>query len=142
VVGERWFCSGSAPPTAPTTGRRGSPSPSCPLRPARRRVAHADLSHVLQDLAGHGTDVVRRCPRISASSRTPPRDIRTNLRLVARATDDRAGLATPGGPTGPGIGAFTLSTRCCTTGTRRAFLDLFQASDPLPGCSRRAPDQS
>ncbi|KAG1223048.1 hypothetical protein G6F68_020455 [Rhizopus microsporus] len=58
---------------------------------------------------------VRRWPRISASSRTPPKAMRTNLRFVALAMDwPREVLPTPGGPTRHRIGAFTLSTRCCT----------------------------
>ncbi len=40
---------------------------------------------------------VRRCPRISASSRTPPRDMRTNFRPVAFAIDlPSEVLPTPG----------------------------------------------
>ena len=43
---------------------------------------------------------VRRWPRISASSRTPPTDMRTNLRPSARAIDWPSDvLPTPGGPT-------------------------------------------
>ena len=42
---------------------------------------------------------VRRCPRISASSRTPPSESRTNFRFVARATDLANDVfPTPGGP--------------------------------------------
>ncbi len=42
---------------------------------------------------------VRRCPRISASSRTPPSDMRTNSRPVARAIDSPIDvLPVPGGP--------------------------------------------
>ena len=42
---------------------------------------------------------VRRWPRISASSRTPPSDIRTNSRLSARAIDSPIEvLPVPGGP--------------------------------------------
>ena len=42
---------------------------------------------------------VRRCPRISASSRTPPSDMRTNSRPVARAIDSPIEvLPVPGGP--------------------------------------------
>ena len=42
---------------------------------------------------------VRRCPRISASSRTPPSDIRTNSRLSAFAIDSPIEvLPVPGGP--------------------------------------------
>ena len=43
---------------------------------------------------------VRRWPRISASSRTPPKDARTNLRFIALAIDEANDvLPTPGGPT-------------------------------------------
>ena len=42
---------------------------------------------------------VRRWPRISASSRTPPSDMRTNSRPVARAIDSPIEvLPVPGGP--------------------------------------------
>src|SRR5690348_16047752 len=58
---------------------------------------------------------VRRWPRTSASSRTPPSDMRTNLRFVARAIDwPSEVLPTPGAPTRHRIGAFILSTRVCT----------------------------
>ena len=43
---------------------------------------------------------MRRWPRISASSRMPPRATRTNLRPIARAIDSPSDvLPTPGGPT-------------------------------------------
>src|ERR1700704_4635053 len=49
---------------------------------------------------GSAPTYVRRWPRISASSRTPPSDTRTNLRPMARATDSPSDvLPTPGGPT-------------------------------------------
>ena len=49
---------------------------------------------------GSAPTYVRRWPRISASSRTPPRATRTNLRPRARATDSPSEvLPTPGGPT-------------------------------------------
>jgi hypothetical protein len=48
---------------------------------------------------------VRRWPRISASSRTPPSESRTNLRPVARAMLlAMLVLPTPGGPTKHKIG--------------------------------------
>src|SRR5580693_392227 len=48
---------------------------------------------------------VRRCPRISASSRMPPRDMRTNFLSRARAIDRPSEvLPTPGGPTKHRIG--------------------------------------
>ena len=58
---------------------------------------------------------VRRCPRISASSRTPPSDMRMNLRPSARAMDwPSEVLPTPGGPRkhriGPLRSFFSFST--------------------------------
>ncbi len=48
---------------------------------------------------GSAPTYVRRWPRISASSRTPPSATRTNLRPSARATDSPSEvLPTPGGP--------------------------------------------
>ena len=48
---------------------------------------------------------VRRWPRISASSRTPPTESRTNLRPTVRAIDCPSEvLPTPGGPTKQRIG--------------------------------------
>ncbi len=48
---------------------------------------------------GSAPTYVRRWPRISASSRTPPRATRTNFRPMARATDSPSEvLPTPGGP--------------------------------------------
>ena len=48
---------------------------------------------------------VRRWPRISDSSRTPPTEMRTNLRPSARAIDWPSDvLPTPGGPTKQRIG--------------------------------------
>src|SRR5215472_8510794 len=58
---------------------------------------------------------VRRCPRISASSRTPPSDTRTKSRPVARAIDlPSEVLPTPGGPTRHRIGPVSLLARCWT----------------------------
>ncbi len=51
-------------------------------------------------LPGSAPMYVRRWPRISASSCTPPSDTRTNLRPIARAIDwPSEVLPTPGGPT-------------------------------------------
>ena len=48
---------------------------------------------------------VRRCPRISDSSRTPPTEMRENLRPSARAIEWPSDvLPTPGGPTKQRIG--------------------------------------
>ena len=64
---------------------------------------------------GRAPTYVRRWPRISASSRTPPRLSRTNLRPMARAMDwPSEVLPTPGGPTkqriGPRMSFFSLRT--------------------------------
>ena len=58
---------------------------------------------------------VRRWPRISASSRTPPTEMRTNLRPSVRAIDwPSEVLPTPGGPTkqriGPETSPFSFET--------------------------------
>jgi hypothetical protein len=59
---------------------------------------------------GSAPTYVRRCPRISASSRMPPRDMRMNFRPIARAIDfPRDVFPTPGGPTKQRIGPFILS---------------------------------
>ena len=63
---------------------------------------------------------VRRWPRISASSRTPPTETRTNLRPSARAIDWPSDvLPTPGGPTKARIGPESVfvsfwTARCST----------------------------
>ena len=51
------------------------------------------------------------CPRISASSRTPPNESLENFLLTARAMDSpKEVLPTPGGPTKHSTGAFILVT--------------------------------
>ena len=53
---------------------------------------------------------VRRWPRISASSRMPPSDMRTNSRFSARATDSPIDvLPVPGGPISVRIAPARLS---------------------------------
>ena len=53
---------------------------------------------------------VLRCPLISASSLTPPKDILTKFLPVAEAIDfPRDVLPTPGGPTKHKIGPFIFS---------------------------------
>src|ERR1041384_3187799 len=55
---------------------------------------------------GSAPTYVRRWPRISASSRTPPSATRTNFRPSVRATDSPSEvLPTPGGPTRAGTAA-------------------------------------
>ncbi|KAH0389295.1 hypothetical protein KCU92_g200, partial [Aureobasidium melanogenum] len=58
---------------------------------------------------GIAATYVRRCPRISASSRTPPREILWNFRPSAVATDlAKLVFPTPGGPTRSKIGDLFL----------------------------------
>ena len=58
---------------------------------------------------------VRRWPRISASSRTPPSEIRTSFRPSARAMDFASEVfPTPGGPTKQRICPFISRTRFST----------------------------
>src|SRR5947209_3522564 len=58
---------------------------------------------------------VRRWPRISPSSCTPPSDTRTKSRPVALAIDLPSDvLPTPAGPTKHRIGPVSLLARCCT----------------------------
>src|SRR5665648_921033 len=66
-------------------------------------------------MPGIAPTYVRRCPRISASSRTPPTLMRSNLRPMASAMLwPRLVLPTPGGPTkqriGPRRSALSLRT--------------------------------
>ena len=66
-------------------------------------------------LPGIAPMYVRRWPRISASSRTPPSDRRTNLRPVARAMlFARLVLPTPGGPTKQRTGPLSFFVSACT----------------------------
>ena len=70
--------------------RRGSRSTSC--RSRRAGTPGCCVPAFFSDwmiLPGSAPMYVRRWPRISASSRTPPSDRRTNLRPVARAIDLR-----------------------------------------------------
>jgi hypothetical protein len=80
-------------------------------------------------LPGIAPMYVRRCPRISASSRTPPSDTRMNLRFVARATDLASEvLPTPGGPTRHRIGPLSFFTSACTA--RYSMIRSFGFSRP------------
>ena len=70
-----------------------------------QRVGRPRFLDVGDDLARQRADIGRRWPRISASSRTPPSDWRTNSRPVARAIERPSEvLPTPGGPTRHRIG--------------------------------------
>ena len=72
---------------------------------------------------------VRRWPRISASSRMPPSDTRTNLRPSDCAIDFASDvLPTPGGPTKQRIGPFTLGIQLADRQVlENPVLGLFQA---------------
>ena len=67
---------------------------------------------------------VRRWPRISDSSRTPPTEMRTNFRPSARAIDWPSDvLPTPGGPTKQSTGPLRsfLSFETARYSTMRSF---------------------
>jgi hypothetical protein len=56
---------------------------------------------------------VLRCPLISASSLTPPRDMRINFRPKAAAIDDAKDVfPTPGGPTKHNTGPLASGLSC------------------------------
>ncbi len=68
------------------------------LEPARRRP--------WMICPGRAPMYVRRCPRISASSRMPPSEMRWNFRPMARAMERPSEvLPTPGGPTKQRMGS-------------------------------------
>ena len=74
---------------------------------------------------GSAPTYVRRCPRMSASSRTPPRLTRTNVRPSDAAIDlPRLVLPTPGGPTKHKIGPRPLgfSRRTARNSTIRCLI--------------------
>jgi hypothetical protein len=73
---------------------------------------------------GSAPTYVRRCPRIAASSCTPPSEMRTNLRPSARAMLLPSDvLPTPGGPMRHRIGPFLsfLSLRTARYSRMRFF---------------------
>ena len=93
-----WFCSGSS---TSSSAAAGSPRKSVDiLSTSSSRNTGLFEPAFFSDwmiLPGSAPMYVRRWPRISASSRTPPSDSRTNLRPVARAIDLRErGLADAG----------------------------------------------
>ncbi len=94
-----------------------------------RVVRARPSSAIWMILPGSAPMYVRRWPRISASSRTPPSDRRTNLRPVARAMLlARLVLPTPGGPTKHRIGPLSLlRQRLHREVLEDALLDLLQA---------------
>src|ERR1700674_17062 len=68
-------------------------------------------------LPGNAPMYVRRCPRISASSRMPPSDMRTNFLSNARAIDLPSEVfPTPGGPTKHRIGVCNVRRFAAVTG--------------------------
>jgi hypothetical protein len=69
----------------------------------------------LDDAAGERADVGPAMPRTSASSRMPPKEIRPNLRPIARAIDlPSEVLPTPGGPARQRIGPLRSFLRART----------------------------
>ena len=58
-------------------------------------IAHAALAIFCSNLPGMEPMYVRRWPRISASSRTPPKAMRMNLRLVEQAIDSPSEVLPP-----------------------------------------------
>jgi hypothetical protein len=79
------------------------------------RVRCLGLAHRLDDLAGHRADIGPPVTADLGLVATPPSDMRTNSRPVARAIDlPSEVLPTPGGPTRQRIGPVSLFARCCT----------------------------
>ena len=100
IVEGRCSARGRAPRAAPPTGRRGSRSTSCrPRRAGRPGCWTPAFFRLWMILPGSAPMYVRRWPRISASSRTPPSDRRTKL-PAGRARDrlGERGLADAGRP--------------------------------------------
>ena len=95
------FCSGSR---TSSRAEEGSPLKSLPIL----SISSMSITGLLVPacfifciiLPGRAPTYVRLCPLISASSRSPPRDILTNLRPIVFAIDfPNEVLPTPGGPT-------------------------------------------
>jgi hypothetical protein len=87
----------------------------------------AGLLELWMILPGIAPMYVRRWPRISASSRTPPSDMRTNLRPIARAIDGQRGLAhARAGPRGTGSGPQLLHQRLHREVLDDALFDLLE----------------
>ena len=96
--------SGSAPGRAPRAAPRdGSPRQSAPTLSTSSSMITGFIVPASRSARtsrpGSAPMYVRRWPRISASSRTPPSDMRTNSRPVARAIDSPIDvLPVPGRP--------------------------------------------
>ncbi len=110
------FCSGSR---TSNKADEGSPRKSWPiLSISSSKKSGLDFFAFFIDwiiFPGIDPIYVRRCPRISASSRTPPNEIRTYSRPVAFAIE-RANdvFPTPGGPNKQIMGPFIFDARLCT----------------------------
>ena len=116
--------------TSPEVGCVGETEESCQAKGIDYRVATLPMNYsgryMAENADGNGICKILidpAHPRLIgchligsyASSRTPPRLMRTNLRPVALAIDwPSEVLPTPGGPTRQRIGALSRSTRCCT----------------------------
>src|ERR671935_76407 len=103
-----WFCSGSR---TSRSAADGSPRKSIDIlstSSSRNTGFIVPAFFIIWMIwPGNAPMYVRRWPRISASSRTPPSDSRTNLRFIARAIDLASEvLPTPGGPENVRIVAF------------------------------------
>ena len=82
---------------------------------------------------------VLRWPRISASSWTPPREIRESFRLVALATDMAMEvLPTPGGPTRQSTCPFSSGASCLTARNSRIRSFTFSSPKWSPSSTFRA----
>ena len=110
------FCSGS---NSSKSAAAGSPRQSLPILSisSSRNTGFILLALLIPWIMRPGIEpiYVLRWPRISLSSRTPPKDIRTNLRPMARAMDlAKEVFPTPGAPakqsTGPRRELFNLLT--------------------------------
>ena len=111
-----WFCSGSK---ASNKAAAGSPRKSLAILSTssskNRGFRQPTFCMPWINRPGIAPIYVRRCPRISASSRTPPRETRVNFRFTASAMDSaKEVLPTPGGPTRHKIGAFFPFVSFCT----------------------------
>ncbi len=105
------FCSGSSTSRSAADGSPRKSAPTLSISSSMKigfRVPACFIPWMMRP--GSAPTYVRRCPRISASSRIPPREIRRNLRPIARAIDFPSEVfPTPGGPTKHRIGPFVLS---------------------------------
>ena len=125
-----WFCSGSSTSSSAAAGSPRKSVDILSISSSRNTGLFVPaFFRVWMILPGSAPMYVRRWPRISASSRTPPSDRRTNLRPVARAMLLReAGLADAGRPDEAEDRALELlGQRLHREVLEDALLDLLQA---------------